>query len=147
MVCCIDQFSKFRIDLTNQIVKLHSEVHKISYVSSSRKIFSRSFCWNRVKNPSTSEAESIVVIGGSDKLIFYSEVICWKEENCFAVKKFEVFSSKKNERTLQDITKSIDQYLPELKQTAGTFVWLNCFQAFFLKGNKISAFRRWTCWL
>ncbi|CAF1299192.1 unnamed protein product [Rotaria sordida] len=51
------------------------------------------------KNIMTNENEVILVVAGADKLSFFSE---------------------KNERLLQDITKIIDLYLPELKQTTGS---------------------------
>ncbi|CAF1916435.1 unnamed protein product [Rotaria magnacalcarata] len=50
------------------------------------------------KNVMTNENEVLLVVAGADKLAFFSE---------------------KNERTLQDVTKIIDLYLPELKQAPG----------------------------
>ncbi|CAF2879668.1 unnamed protein product [Rotaria sp. Silwood2] len=50
------------------------------------------------KNVMTNENEVILVVAGDEKLSFFSE---------------------KNERLLQDITKIIDLYLPELKHTSG----------------------------
>ncbi|CAF1314333.1 unnamed protein product [Adineta steineri] len=50
------------------------------------------------KNVTTNENEVILVVAGGDKLSFYSE---------------------KNERSLQEINRIIDFYLPELKHTTG----------------------------
>ncbi|CAF4517106.1 unnamed protein product [Rotaria sp. Silwood1] len=52
-----------------------------------------------VKNIINNENEVILVVAGAEKLSFFSE---------------------KNERLLQDITKLIDLYLPELKYTSGS---------------------------
>ncbi|CAF1282766.1 unnamed protein product [Adineta ricciae] len=50
------------------------------------------------KNLTTNDNEVILVVAGGEKLVFFSE---------------------KNERVLQDITKIIDLYLPELSHTSG----------------------------